>query len=147
MRIDAKFLVYAAILVAVLIKGADWLAPYENLTAKGCTLDYVYDGDTVALDCGSEQITARLLGFDTPEAKSPQCPAEKALADQATQRLRALSRSGALTFAGQELDRYGRTLVTMKVDGQDVGPILIGEDLAVPYAGGRRIDWCARLAS
>ena len=52
MRIDAKFLVYAAILVAVLIKGADWLAPYENLTAKGCTLDYVYDGDTVALDCG-----------------------------------------------------------------------------------------------
>lgn len=137
---------YAGLLIAALVAVADWLAPYENLTAEGCTLDYIYDGDTVTLTCGGEKISARLLGFDTPEVKSPRCAAEKAHADRATLRLRALSKTGALTFSGQALDKYSRLLVTMKVDGQDVAKPLIREGLAVPYAGGRRIDWCARLA-
>lgn len=122
-----------------------WIAPDETATMAGCTLDYVYDGDTVALKCGAEKITARLLGFDTAEATSPQCDAEKAHADKATARLRALSGAGRLTFAGDERDKYQRLLVTMKVDGVDVAQTMIDEGLAVPYAGAKRIDWCARL--
>ncbi|WP_458790190.1 thermonuclease family protein [Yoonia sp. MH D7] len=136
----------AVLLVGALVAVADWLAPYENLSAQGCMLDYVYDGDTVTLDCGGEKISARLLGFDTPEVTSPGCEAEKIHADLATERLRALSASGVMTFSGDTRDRYDRLLTTMKVDGKDVSATLIAEGLAVAYQGGRRIDWCARLA-
>jgi len=33
----------------------------------------------------------------------------------------------------------------LRLDGRDVGATLIAEGLAVPYRGGARIDWCARL--
>lgn len=133
--------------MAGLVAVADWVAPYDNLTAKGCTLDYIYDGDTVTLDCNGEKISARLLGFDTPEVKSPGCAAEKTHADLATARLRDLGQAGTLTFSGHTRDKYDRLLTTMKVDGQDVATTLIDEGLAVSYQGGRRIDWCARLES
>ncbi len=38
-------------------------------------------------------------------------------------------------------DRYGRTLATVSVDGQDVGEILIAEGLARPWTGHRQ-PWC-----
>lgn len=145
--LDPISFAYCVILLGALSQIANWLAPYENLTAEGCTLNYVYDGDTVALDCGGERITARVLGLDAPEAKSPKCAAEKAHAAKATARLRELSASGALTFSGHARDKYQRLLVTMKVDGEDVAETLIRENLAVAYSGARRIDWCARLGA
>lgn len=146
-RLDPISFAYSVLLIAGLVGVADWLAPYENLTVEGCVLNYVYDGDTVSLECGVERITARVLGLDAPEAKSPKCAAEKTLADQATARLRALSQGGAVSFAGYAHDKYQRMLVTMKVDGVDVAETLIAEGLAVRYAGGTRIDWCARLGA
>lgn len=143
--LDPISFAYSVLLIAVLVRVVDWLAPHENLTAEGCVLNYVYDGDTVSLDCGAKRLSARVSGLDAPEAKSPRCDVEKTLADQATERLRALSASGAVTFAGHARDKYGRLLVTMKVDGQDVAKTLIQEGLAVSYTGGTRIDWCARL--
>lgn len=145
--LDPISFAYSVLLIGALSQLANWLAPYENLTATGCTLNYVYDGDTVALDCGGDRITARLLGFDTPETKSPKCAVEQELAAKATARLRALSQSGALTFSGHARDKYRRLLVTMKVDGVDVADTLIREGLAVGYAGAARIDWCARLGT
>lgn len=145
--LDPISFAYSVILLGALSQVAHWLAPYENLTVEGCTLNYVYDGDTVALDCGSERITARVLGLDAPEAKSPQCDAEKALADRATLRLRSLSQEGELTFSGYARDKYQRLLVTMKVGGVDVAETLIAEGLALRYSGGTRIDWCARLGA
>ncbi|MDO7556851.1 MAG: thermonuclease family protein [Loktanella sp.] len=145
--LDPISFAYCVILIGALSQIANWLAPYDNLTAEGCTLNYVYDGDTVALDCGSERITARVLGLDAPEAKSPQCEAEKVHAAKATARLRDLSQSGALTFSGHARDKYGRLLVRMKSDGEDVADTLIREGLAVRYAGAARIDWCERLGA
>lgn len=145
--VDPISFAYAVLLIVGLVALADWVAPYENVTAGGCVLDYVYDGDTVALACGAERVTARVLGLDAPEAKSPRCGAEKALADQATLRLRALVAAGDVTFAGRARDKYRRLLVTMKVDGKDVAQTLISEGLAVTYPGGTRIDWCARLGA
>lgn len=145
--IDPISFAYCVILIGAMSQIANWLAPYENLTAEGCVLNYVYDGDTVALDCGAERITARVLGLDAPEAKSPQCDAEKVHAAKATARLRELVGSGEITFAGHAKDKYQRLLVTMKVDGVDVADTLIDEGLAVRYAGAARIDWCARLGA
>jgi len=138
--------VYVLVLIWALVSFADWIAPYHNLTEDGCRLDYVYDGDTVAIACGQDVQTARLVGFDTPEARDPGCTAEATHAAKATARLRALSRSGDVTFSGSDFDRYGRLLVTMRIDGVDVGETLIDEGLAVSYTGGTRINWCAWLA-
>ena len=142
---QGRMIIYGLGLLILLIKVADWIVPYENLSAQGCVLDYIYDGDTVAISCDGVVKTARLIGFDTPESKDPGCGAEADLAQQATLRLRDIAKRGLVTFAGEDFDRYGRMLVTMKVDGVDVGETLIDEELAVPYRGGSRINWCARL--
>ena len=142
---DAVGFAYAVLLLGALVKAADWIAPYENLSAEGCVLDYVYDGDTVALDCVSERQTARLVGFDTAETKEARCPEEAAHGAKATQRLRALATTGLPTFSGQGRDKYGRLLVVMRVDGIDVSKPLIAEGLAVAYRGGSRINWCDAL--
>lgn len=146
MKLDPTSFAYAVLLLAGLVGIANWLAPHESLTAEGCTLNYVYDGDTVALDCAGGRKTARLVGFDTPETRDAGCAAEKALGDHATMRLRDLAGKGAVTFDGQGYDKYGRVLAVMKIDGVDVKHALIDDGLAVQYAGGSRIDWCRKIA-
>jgi endonuclease YncB( thermonuclease family) len=142
---DATSFAYAVLLFAGLVGVANWISPHESLTADGCTLNYVYDGDTVALDCAEGRKTARLMGLDTPETKDFGCTAEKALGDEATLRLRALAASGEVTFDGNGYDKYGRVLAVMKIDGTDVSKTLINEGLAVAYTGGKRINWCRKL--
>lgn len=121
------------------------LAPTPGVGA--CRVTSVVDGDTVDMACtATGPFRARLTGFDTPESFQPGCAAEARVARQATQRLRALvaqARSVDATLGGT--DRFGRRLVRLSLDGRDVGVVLIAEGLAVPYRGGRRIDWCARL--
>jgi len=50
-----------------------------------------------------------------------------------------------VTFSGGDFDKYGRLLVTMRVDGVNVKETLVDEGYAVEYSGGRRISWCAKL--
>ena len=143
--LDSTSFVMTVFLVVGLVEAAKWLAPYENLTEAGCTLDYVYDGDTVSIISRDQAETARLIGFDTPETKNSGCAMEAALGREATLYLRHLASQGVPTFSGSDRDKYGRLLVTMRVDGTDVGDMLIDEGLAVPYRGGTRINWCERL--
>ncbi|AHM05681.1 thermonuclease [Roseibacterium elongatum DSM 19469] len=105
------------------------------------------DGDTVDMVCPDEgRFRARLTGYDTPESFAPRCAEEAQRAHQATARLRALVRSAVRVEARLGgVDRYNRRLVHLRLDGVDVGATLISEGLAVRYAGGRRIDWCARM--
>lgn len=113
-----------------------------------CAVTFVYDGDSVALDCGTgREVTARLVGYDTPETKRARCEAEAALGKRATERLRALVGSGALRMARQGVDKYRRPLMRLWVDGVDVAEVMVREGLAVAYTGGVRPDWCARLGA
>ena len=112
-----------------------------------CAVARVVDGDTVILDClGVGQFRARLMGFDTPETHRPRCNREALLGQAATRRLRALLDTPA-GFAVQlgGWDRYERRLITITINGRDVGDTLIAEGLALPYQRGRRPDWCAHL--
>jgi endonuclease YncB( thermonuclease family) len=111
----------------------------------GCRVVHVIDGDTVGLWCparGYER--ARLLGFDTPELFSPGCAGELTAALAAKWRLRVLIWTAAevRTVRSGE-DRYGRALVSLILDGQDVRRTMIAEGHARPYAGGERQEWCA----
>lgn len=142
---DGLSIAYTILLLGALVQLANWIAPYENLSEAGCELDYVYDGDTVSIRCNGEVETARIIGLDAAETKTPSCSAEAAHGERATLRLREIVQAGVVSFAGNERDKYGRLLVTMKVDGVDVAGTLIDEGLAIAYRGGTRINWCERL--
>lgn len=101
----------------------------------------VIDGDTVEHD----GTVHRLLGYDAPETHDPGCAAEAALGRRATARLRELL-AGARRIVlapSHRVDRWGRQLSRLTVDGRDVREILIAEGLARPYDGrGPRAGWC-----
>ena len=113
----------------------------------GCRVVSVVDGDTVDMTCpGTGAFRARLTGYDTPESFEPGCVAEAQAAREATARLRTLvATAGRIDPDIGGVDRFGRRLVRLSIDGRNVAAILIAEGLAVPYNGGRRIDWCSRL--
>ena len=145
----AGFRPFPALILALALSFCALMASMAmaNTAAAPCAVTRVVDGDTVDLDClGEGRFRARLIGFDTPETHRSGC-AEEALAGQAaTMRLRAMV-TDARQIAAQlgHWDRYDRRLVQLSVDGRDVGASLIAEGLALPYQGGRRPDWCARL--
>jgi endonuclease YncB( thermonuclease family) len=105
----------------------------------------VLDGDTIRVY--HEQPNVRLVGFNAPETRRAACEAERQLGAQATRRLRELVRGGHLDFeyvdcscpAGTQGTfgcNYGRDCGTLRSGGRDVGEILIGERLAVPFICG-----------
>jgi micrococcal nuclease len=100
----------------------------------------VVDGDTIRAPYG---VKYRLLGFDAPETFQAKCDAEVELGKRATARLKKLLASGEVrVIESGKLDRYGRTLAHLTVNGRDVGGVLISEGLARPYNGGWRQGWC-----
>lgn len=141
MRRDPTLWAYVLLTLLVLWAAADRWAPYRGAEAA-CRVGYVYDGDTIEMLCGTEKLTARLQGFDTPETKAPQCPEELAQGKRATGRLRGLVKSGEVAIYRLGFDKYGRALITLTVDGRDVGEVLIAEGLAHDYHGGSRGGWC-----
>jgi micrococcal nuclease len=105
----------------------------------------VIDGDTIRVY--QKQPNVRLVGFNAPETRKPQCNAERGLGARATRRVRDLVREGNLDFEfvacscpsgteGTQACNYGRRCGMLKVDGRDVGKILIAEGLAVPFQCG-----------
>jgi endonuclease YncB( thermonuclease family) len=106
----------------------------------------VIDGDTIRVH--HQQPNVRLVGFNAPETRRAQCDAERQLGDKATRRLRDLVAAGDLDFVfvacacpeGTERTptcNYGRRCGTLKAAGRDVGQLLIGEGLAVPFVCGK----------
>ncbi|GAB1584041.1 hypothetical protein PPNSA23_39840 [Phyllobacterium phragmitis] len=104
----------------------------------------ILDGDTIVV--GEEHI--RIANIDAPEIHHFKCDAERRLAILARQRLEALLSDGTFKIArgdpdtGRVKDRFGRTLATISVGEEDVGDILISEDLVRPWIG-RRQPWCS----
>lgn len=98
------------------------------------------DGDTIRV---SGQVV-RLAGVDAPELHRPRCPAERAMARAARDRLQALIAGGVRLEAVAGRDRYRRRLArVLDRRGRDVGQVLIAEGLAAPYRGrGPRKRWC-----
>ncbi len=97
----------------------------------------VIDGDTVRQD--GERL--RIENIDTPETYRPECLAERMLGELATARLEEIVADGVeVQFTGRT-GGYGRPLVLLTHEGQDVGEMLVEEGLAVEWTG-RQADWC-----
>jgi endonuclease YncB( thermonuclease family) len=109
-----------------------------------CRILRVVDGDTVTLACQDEGIeSARILGYDTPEKYAPKCTAEFIAAERASWALRTLiQQADRITLTHDGRDQYGRALVRLELDGQDVARAMIRDGHARAYGGGLRGTWC-----
>lgn len=107
----------------------------RNTPTKTC----IVDGDTIWLDGQN----LRMKDYDTPEPSTAICggAAEVALAKRASARLRDLLNSNPWTVETFGKDRHGRTLATIRIQGVDVGDILISERLARRWPDGHEW-WC-----
>ena len=108
--------------------------PKEN---RSC----IVDGDTIWLS----GVNLRLKDFDTPESHRNLCggQSEFELANRATLRLKELLGSYLWTIETFGIDGTGeRRLATIRIDGRDVGDILISEGLARRWPDGDEF-WCS----
>jgi endonuclease YncB( thermonuclease family) len=102
----------------------------------------VIDGDTLELSTG-ERI--RLWGIDAPEGDQI-CQRNGRpwrCGDDATAALEALVNGRALKCEARDVDRYGRTVATCTVAGQDVGAAMVLQGWALDYerfSGGAYAD-------
>jgi endonuclease YncB( thermonuclease family) len=128
---------------AAVVRGSEAAAPSVRATFGLCKwgggTNCVVDGDTFYI--GGAKV--RIAGIDAPETHDYRCASELALGDRATEKLRALLNSGAVTMTGIDRDRdvYGRLLRNVQVDGADVGAAMVSAGVAREYGGGRR-GWC-----
>ncbi|TWA12165.1 nuclease-like protein [Sinorhizobium medicae] len=100
----------------------------------------VVDGDTLYV--GAENV--RVADIDTPEISEPKCVAEKALGEQATERLVQLVNAGPFdmrAWEGRDEDQYGRKLRVLVRNGRTIGDVLVSQGLARTRSG-RREPWC-----
>ena len=148
LRLLIKIVMSVAVLGLLLLPSlADLLnAALKPVAAAGgtCRVLNVVDGDTLTLMCPDEGVErARLMGFDTPEKYSPNCLAELVAAEKATWALRTLiQKADRLTITHEGRDKYGRALVRLELDGQDVARRMVATGYARVYGGGLRGSWC-----
>lgn len=152
MRKPARNRLLLALILAMLAYGTwkdvtecgFWCGFWHGLTTPAAAQEIqVIDGDSVKTRAG---VTWRLSTFDCPETFYARCESELARGNAATKRLRQLIDSAGKVelVADRKVDRYGRQLGHLYVDGKDVGEILVREGFCVPYTGRtKRRDWCA----
>jgi endonuclease YncB( thermonuclease family) len=112
-------------------------------------VDYILDGDTFAagvmLDDDIEiTVRVRIIDIDAPEM-SGACDAEINMAAAARDRLTELLPIGAIVeLSNVKDDKYlGRIDANvMTLGGGNISKILVAENHARPYNGGKRQQWC-----
>lgn len=122
---------FVVIMMAAAVQAATAMPVCTTKTRITC----VVDGDTFWKD----REKFRIANIDTPETQEA-CPEGRRLAGLATQRLAELL-SGDFEIRRQGLDRYGRTLATVKTPAGDIGETLVSEGLARRWAG-QNARWC-----
>lgn len=107
----------------------------------------IYDGDTFTIasrlmvdEVQSEQVyrfSVRIKGIDTPEIKTKNAN-EKSLAIIARDALRSKIEGRIVELKNVELEKYGRILADIYIDGLDVGKWMLDSKYAVSYNGGTK---------
>jgi len=116
---------------------------------QGFRVSRVVDGDTIHVTRNGQRTKVRLLGIDTPETVHPSEPIDcfgPEASDFAKERLDG--RSVVLEFdPGQpRLDRFGRTLAYVWVDGEMFNAAALRDGYAEQYRKDDRHPWAADFA-
>ena len=148
--------VWGVVAVVLALTFIFWTGPTSYGPIIG-TRFTVTDGDTIRI-LGRSNGT-RLVGFNTPETFQPRCQREQDLGMRATARLKELVNNSEMELSevpcacapgthGTDACNFGRSCAVLRVNGRNVGDILISEGLAVRFTCGRtscppmRRPWC-----
>ena len=122
--------------LAIFISGFMGLITSAQLDPISAHVERVIDGDTIHVRVGEARHTVRLIGVDTPETKHPTKPVQyfgreasaftKAALEGKTVRLHK-------DRTGDTIDRYGRWLRYVLLDGDNFNARLIREGYAHAY--------------
>ncbi len=148
-----KHIALAALGLAIL------LAPFFLSAAHGAELEgpvrahvvRVIDGDTARVEARiwvGQTITTsvRLAGIDAPEIGShAHCDFERGKADDAKAYLESLIGDRDVQLTDIRNDKYGGRVDAriLLADGRDVSELMLKQNLAMAYGGGRKTPWCS----
>jgi micrococcal nuclease len=110
------------------------------LVLVSSTSPYVVDGDTLAF--GRERV--RIANLDAPDVGiHARCALEQRRGEGAKSYAQGLIRNASLIEIVHRngLDRFGRTLARVQVDGRDFAGLMIAAGYGRPWRG-RSSDWC-----
>lgn len=109
----------------------------------------VIDGDTlrgviVGMPEPIRDVSIRVMQIDTAEIHRSKCPKEKDLALKAKSFLiKQLTLTTYIRLENLSWDKYGgRILADVYFDDKNVADMLVKNQLAVPYSGAKKQDWC-----
>jgi len=140
MNIDCERIDWENIFIA-----PDFSDCFQDLTVIGKVVS-VYDGDSVKVIMPFQnrlyRFSSRLSGIDTPEIRSS-CPLEKELAIKIRDLLSKKILNKLVIIKCKGLDKYGRLLVTLHMDGDEktINEWLIDENYAFEYNGNKKKSW------
>ena len=86
----------------------------------------VIDGDTVDLSVSGRTIRTRLHGMDAPESGEPYSTVARTF-------LRVMVFSRTVQVVGTDIDRYGRLVARIAVDGKDASEAMVSAGLACTF--------------
>lgn len=117
----------------------DRLSAQFSFCGKSRRVNCVVDGDTFWFHAKK----IRIADIDAPELSPPRCEIERAKGEAAKRRLLTLLNGGKFSIVsdGRDEDRYGRELRIVTRNGRSIGALLVEENLARRWDGGRR-PWC-----
>ena len=120
---------------------------FEGRTCVGKVVD-VYDGDTVKIvfplsDKEPERLykwNCRLINVDTPEIRTKNLK-EKAYAKEVRNHLRNKILNKIVSVNCKDFDKYGRLLVEILYENENINTWLIENNYAKKYDGGKKSKW------
>jgi len=121
----------------------------KPLDFKNVKVLRVYDGDTIFVNINKippvlgYDLGVRLRGIDTPEIRG-KCDHEKELAKQAKILVleKIIKNKYKVDLKNCERGKYFRIVCDVYAP-DNIGDMLIENNLAYDYEGGTKIDWCA----
>jgi len=95
----------------------------------------VVDGDTIKVANNGNQLTIRLVGIDAPETSHKKREPGQPFSQKSTKYLASLVLNKMVEIKSYGLDRYGRTLGVVYVNGINVNLEMVKAGLAEVYRG------------
>ena len=118
------------------LKGIIVLSPRSAVPSDAVVVlcERVIDGDSLVVQQDGQSVEVRLEGIDCPEFDQPYRNEAKAFTA-------ALCRNKQLHMQAVARDKYGRLVVRLFVDGQEVNAELVNAGLAWQYGRAGRLSW------
>jgi len=134
------------LVVLALSLSSDARPQYGSLSVS--KVNSVYDGDTFRVDLDTlppiigKNIRIRVNGVDAPEIKG-KCQYEKDLAVKARDFVRdKLTSAKHINLTNMQRGKYFRIVAYVFVDGVSLSQLLLDNQLAYKYTGGKKNSWC-----